>query len=808
MKKFRGWLLALCLFLSLAIGFAACAPQDAAATEYTVTFDSVGGTSVASQTLGEGEKVAKPTDPTKDGNTFAGWWKESTYETEWDFREDVVTGNITLYAKWDTVKYTVTYVTNNGTDLVPEQVEPGSSVTAVPEKNGYTFAGWYKDEDLSQAWGSGDTVQGDTTLYAKWEKAAPRAVNVVKEFDVSNSAEVVLKNGLTLDGTAVDGFNNNPSGVIELVVTMEKGGAYALTAEAAKEWCDNPTSQFTVTVNGQLLEQRMICTGTGDWGTFRTVNPVNIELKTGANTIAIGTDPALGNDASVAKLRNFKLLDDSLAYTYIPYTAYYGDFTLTGAQVPAEEGQNHYAGDFSADGSALSFDVTMLAETELDLTVYASHASGDLFNFEVYVDDVQAGTIAVSQTVVSNRDGGFRAMEAARLTLTAGEHMIRLQKSAASAGATNVQLITLTAASGEATEPTQEYIVRFDSQGGTSVPSQSVLSGGKVSEPVSPSKPNNTFGGWFKDATCEQAWNFETDTVTADTTLYAKWTEAQVGEVEVLKTFDITDETQVVLSGGLTLADGNTAIDGLAGSPDGKVELHVNVEKAGTYAIVLEAAKEWCDNPVTRLEVAVNGAPISEQIICTGTGNWGEYRAVNPVNLTLNAGDNTITIGRVADLGDDESGAKLRNIRLLSGAVEYTYLPAVQYYGSFSMQNASAQPSDKPYYAGDFAAEGSSLSFDVNLLTAQSIDLTMYVSHQSDDAFTFEAYVDDVKLDDTIVVSRTQSPDDNRSGGFSALDALTLQLDAGVHTIRIQKAEGSVGTTNVQLVTLEASAQA
>ena len=92
MKKFSGWLLALCLLLSFAIGFAACTPQDPVATEYTVTFDSVGGTAVASQTLGEGEKVAKPADPTKDGNTFAGWWKESTYETEWDFREDVVTG--------------------------------------------------------------------------------------------------------------------------------------------------------------------------------------------------------------------------------------------------------------------------------------------------------------------------------------------------------------------------------------------------------------------------------------------------------------------------------------------------------------------------------------------------------------------------------------------------------------------------------------------------------------------------------------------------------------------------------------------
>ena len=888
MKKFGVWLTVLCLLLAFAVGFAACAPQEPAETaEYTVTFDSVGGSAVASQTLGEGEKVAKPTDPEKEGSVFAGWWKDAGYTAEWDFREDTVTGNITLYAKWDAIRYTVTYETDNGTYLAPEQLPQGSAVTAVPEKNGYDFAGWFTDADRTEAWSG--TVQGDTTLYAKWERSAPRAVNVVKEFDINNNAEVQLKNGLTLFGDAVDGFNNNPSGVIELIVNLEEGGAYALVAEASKEWMDNPTTQFTVTVNGVQLDQRMICTGTGNWDTYRAVAPVNVELKAGANTIAIGADPALENDASVARLRGFKLLDDSLRYTYLPTPVYYGDFELEGAQVSDEEGKNYYAGDFSAEGSSFAFPVSVLEETEVDLTVYASHPSGEPFSFDVFVDGEAAASVSVPQTVVSGRDGGFRATGPARLKLTAGEHTVLLQKSAASAGETNVQFVVLSAAAGEAPDPEQTYIVRFDSLGGSTVSAQQVEEGGLVQEPAAPVKDGNVFGGWFKDPACTQAWDFAADTVTEDTTLYAKWTESvtppdpeekvtvtfdsrggsavpsqqvEAGallqipaqptkagnafggwykdpactqawnffedtvaesmtlyakwepesteepegpeEVGVYKTFDVGNTEEVELSG--SLSQNGTEIDGFADSNAGVVTLHVTVPAAGEYALVAEAAKEWNDNPVSRLQITVNGTVVDTPLVCTGTGSWGEYRAVNPVNLTLQAGENVIAIGRTPGLGDDESGCKLRNIRLLDGAVEYTWLPAVQYYGSFALEGASAQPGDKPYYAGDFAADGSSLSFEVYLLEAQSVDLTVFASHQVADAFAFEVYVDDVKVDGEIAVTQTQSPDGNRTGGFAAMEAFTVELKAGAHTIRLQKADGSAGETRVQAILLTAAA--
>ena len=65
--------------------------------EFTVTFDSDGGSSVDAQTVVEGGKATEPTAPTKDGYTFDGWFDG---ETKWDFDNDTVTGNITLTAKW------------------------------------------------------------------------------------------------------------------------------------------------------------------------------------------------------------------------------------------------------------------------------------------------------------------------------------------------------------------------------------------------------------------------------------------------------------------------------------------------------------------------------------------------------------------------------------------------------------------------------------------------------------------------------------------------------------------------------------
>lgn len=70
----------------------------------------------------------------------------------------------------------------------------------------------------------------------------------------------------------------------------------------------------------------------------------------------------------------------------------------------------------------------------------------------------------------------------------------------------------------------QTYTVTFETSGGSAVGPVTVDAGSTVTKLADPMKPGHNFGGWYKDSTLQTPWNFANDTVTADTTLYAKWT--------------------------------------------------------------------------------------------------------------------------------------------------------------------------------------------------------------------------------------------------------------------------------------------
>ena len=77
---------------------------------YAVTFIENGGSEVPDQIIVTGGKVLQPADPTKTGFVFGGWYKESTFVTQWNFGTDIVTMKKMLYAKWLTYQEYLTYV--------------------------------------------------------------------------------------------------------------------------------------------------------------------------------------------------------------------------------------------------------------------------------------------------------------------------------------------------------------------------------------------------------------------------------------------------------------------------------------------------------------------------------------------------------------------------------------------------------------------------------------------------------------------------------------------------------------------------
>lgn len=180
MKKFK-FLVALLLTV-FSLSFVACTdgtkqedPTDQK-QEFTVTFNTNGGSSVASVTVKEGEKISKPANPSKTGYTFVAWYKDAAFTTEWKFETDVVTANTTLYAKFDPIpvkqEFTVTFIVDDQT-YKTVTVKDGELCTqpAAPEKTSYTFNGWYKESTLENRWNfAEEAVTANTTLYAKFTR--------------------------------------------------------------------------------------------------------------------------------------------------------------------------------------------------------------------------------------------------------------------------------------------------------------------------------------------------------------------------------------------------------------------------------------------------------------------------------------------------------------------------------------------------------------------------------------------------------------------------------------------------------------
>lgn len=68
---------------------------------FTVTFDSRGGTDVPAQTRQYGELLNLPEDPTREGYTFTGWYRDSVCYEPWNLETDTIETDMTLYAGWE-----------------------------------------------------------------------------------------------------------------------------------------------------------------------------------------------------------------------------------------------------------------------------------------------------------------------------------------------------------------------------------------------------------------------------------------------------------------------------------------------------------------------------------------------------------------------------------------------------------------------------------------------------------------------------------------------------------------------------------
>ena len=140
------------------------------ANNYTISFNSNGGSLVSSITQAYGTTLTPPAAPTKTGHSFGGWYTEAALNNLYEFTT-MPAENKTLYAKWTINSYTISFNSNGGTSVtaITENYNEAITQPADPTKTGHTFVGWYSNEDLTNAYTFPSTMPAENvTLYAKW----------------------------------------------------------------------------------------------------------------------------------------------------------------------------------------------------------------------------------------------------------------------------------------------------------------------------------------------------------------------------------------------------------------------------------------------------------------------------------------------------------------------------------------------------------------------------------------------------------------------------------------------------------------
>lgn len=202
-------------------------------TAYVTVKYFVDGQEESEESILRGPNATAPTNLENEGYHLDGWYTDDACTKKYDFDNDAITDNISLYAKWIINSYTVTFkdgentiktitqdygtpitppenptktgytfdgwdtevpatmpakdliikpkweanqyvirfVTNGGTKIEPIMQEYGQKISNSFEttKTGYTFDGWYTDKDCTKQYDFNNTITGNLTLYAKWK---------------------------------------------------------------------------------------------------------------------------------------------------------------------------------------------------------------------------------------------------------------------------------------------------------------------------------------------------------------------------------------------------------------------------------------------------------------------------------------------------------------------------------------------------------------------------------------------------------------------------------------------------------------
>ena len=222
--------------------------------QYTISFETDGGTTVSEITQDYGTAIAAPAQPAKTGYAFVGWYESDPQEL-YDFTT-MPARDFTLYAAWELVTYDIVYNLDggvNGSNPSGYTIESDTITLADATKRGYEFLGWFSDSGLGAPVSEIETGSyGDVELFAGWRvieyeivyHLPDGATHSNPDFYTVETDGTVFADGV-MTGYTFDGWFSDED--LSQSVTSYGGGAIG----GIELWAGFTANEYTVWLDGK-----------------------------------------------------------------------------------------------------------------------------------------------------------------------------------------------------------------------------------------------------------------------------------------------------------------------------------------------------------------------------------------------------------------------------------------------------------------------------------------------------------------------------------------------------------------------------
>lgn len=582
--------------------------------QYTISFNSNGGTSVDDITQNYATNVLAPANPAKNGYSFGGWYIDSTLKNAYTF-STIPAQDITLYAKWNLVTYNITYNLDGGTNSTSNKttytIESTTINLANPTKTGYTFVNWYTDSSYNNAISKIDGGSfGNKELFAKWQIITYTITYAVPVNTVNNNISeytiitplTLLENpslvGYTFNGwysnsTYVDGVSNIGGGTIGNITLYGK-----FTANTYDVWLDgNEQASCAVSfnLNGASgtapATQNITETNTltypaiparsgyifGGWyaNSECTGEPYDFSALVGSDIILYAKWESIGssNSININSTETVQLSGTTeKVYKFIPLVS--GNVSITST------GSIDTLGTLYKDNALLRMDDDSGVDSNF-LIVY-NVTAGEVYDIHIRgFSSSTTGTVTLSLTGVATvQDGGYS--KAGNKSKATYDEMFKLpipesESNFKFLGWQDINGNLYTDAQGNSliawnkAENTtlyskwekMEYTVTFVTNGGTVVDAVTLEYGARLDlNKYITTRANYTFSGWYESASAPTAFSAGT-MPDRNLTLYAKWSTFAIGTIkfdEDKKAVSINDSITADLFNAICLDTNGQAV--------------------------------------------------------------------------------------------------------------------------------------------------------------------------------------------------------------------------------------------------------